>query len=304
MKISVIIVTYNRKELLLKCVEAVVRQTLKPYKLYVIDNNSTDGTSELLKEKSVINDSGYYENVLIEYIKLPFNGGGSMGFYEGLRVASDETDSIGFWVMDDDGIPKDDCLYELSRYLNRYDYISPIVADINDCENMAFSELTVKDFIQSRSKDGDIIFGVANPFNGILFSRGFIRNVGFPNKEMFIWGDEINYDLRGRQLGMPPVAICKAMHFHPKNRAAFSRPFMFGLKKVVFVDNKMKMYCRCCNAIYNFKLGKRYLQIVKEFILYNWLFCFSFHSWSWVRLYNTAFVNGLLGRFGGHKKYM
>lgn len=304
MKIATIIVTFNRKDLLLRSIDAVLRQTYLPTKVYIIDNCSTDGTSDLLLEKGIINESGVYNDIELEYIKLPMNGGGSMGFHEGLRIANESRKFDAFWVMDDDGMPHKDCLKELVVCLSQSDYISPIVADIENKERMAFRDCAIQQFVESQSENGNMIRGAANPFNGILYSKRFIETVGYPEKDMFIWGDEINYDLRGRLLGMPPSIACKAIHYHPRNRAQHSQAFFFGLKKVVFVDCKWKMYCRCCNAIYNYKLGGRFTQIVKEFMLYNWLFGITMHSLSWLKLYNTAFLNGWRGIFGGHKKYM
>ena len=49
MKIAVVIPTYNRKEVLVKCLEAVAGQTLRPECIYVVDNHSTDGTPDLLR---------------------------------------------------------------------------------------------------------------------------------------------------------------------------------------------------------------------------------------------------------------
>jgi len=51
---SVIITTYNRKELLPKAIESVLNQTFNDFELLVIDNGSTDGTPDVVR---VINDS-------------------------------------------------------------------------------------------------------------------------------------------------------------------------------------------------------------------------------------------------------
>lgn len=303
--VATIIVTYNRKNSLLKCIEAVCLQSRQPDIIYIIDNNSNDGTDKLLKSKGLINSSQKYKNINLKYVRLPINGGGSMGFYEGLKRAYTEDKCDYYWVMDDDGEPHPNCLQELINHRQLGEYLSPLVVDIESRKTMAFGKAySIEQFISEKSANGDIIYGSANPFNGILYSKKYLDNVGYPEPKMFIWGDEINYDLRGRLKGMPPITICKAIHFHPRNRAQHSPLFFFGLKKVIWVDCKWKMYCRCCNAIYNYKLSKNYIQIIKEFFLYNYFFLLSMRSWSWVKLFNTAFINGLKGKFGGYRKYM
>ena len=49
-KVITIVVTYKRKELLSKVLNAIANQTHLPEKLLVIDNNSNDGTKELVEE--------------------------------------------------------------------------------------------------------------------------------------------------------------------------------------------------------------------------------------------------------------
>lgn len=305
MKVVAIIVTYNRKNLLLHCIDAIYAQCKKPDAIYIIDNNSTDGTYVLLHEKGIVNGNNEYNGISLIYVQLPINGGGSMGFHEGLKRVHNEGVYDYYWVMDDDGEPHPNCLKELLDHLTMGEYLSPLVVDIENKTSMAFGDgEPIETFVSKRSVDGEVIVGIANPFNGILYSKRFLEEVGYPERDMFIWGDEVNYDLRARQKGFAPTVICKAMHFHPKNRASHSKPFFFGMKKVIFVDNKWKMYCRCCNAIHNYKLAGSYIQIIKEFCLYNWLFLFTNFRLDWVVLYNKAFFNGMRSRFGGHKKYM
>lgn len=50
MKATVVIVTYNRLELLKECLQCVENQTVKFDNVVVVDNKCTDGTSEFLKE--------------------------------------------------------------------------------------------------------------------------------------------------------------------------------------------------------------------------------------------------------------
>ena len=49
--ITTVIVTYNRKALLARCLTAVAGQSRKPENILIIDNASTDGTRELLQSE-------------------------------------------------------------------------------------------------------------------------------------------------------------------------------------------------------------------------------------------------------------
>ena len=50
MKISVIIPTYNRIFFLKRSVNSVLKQTLKPHEIIIVDDGSSDGTSSMIKE--------------------------------------------------------------------------------------------------------------------------------------------------------------------------------------------------------------------------------------------------------------
>ena len=76
-KVEAVVVTYNRKEMLIQCLDAILNQTSEVDKVIVIDNNSTDNTPDYLKEK------GYLDNEKIFFQKLEKNTGGAGGFYKG-----------------------------------------------------------------------------------------------------------------------------------------------------------------------------------------------------------------------------
>ncbi len=102
--VCAVVVTYNRKHLLLECLEAIRRRTRQVDGIYIIDNASDDGTPELLKENGYIpelppfNLSEPYEiehriNNLVDgntinvfYVRMPENTGGAGGFYEKVRL--------------------------------------------------------------------------------------------------------------------------------------------------------------------------------------------------------------------------
>lgn len=98
--VCAVVVTYNRKNLLLECLEAIRRQTRPVDAIYIIDNASTDGTPEVLKENGYIpelppfNLSEPYEiehkisnlvdgnPINVFYVRMYENTGSAGGFYE------------------------------------------------------------------------------------------------------------------------------------------------------------------------------------------------------------------------------
>lgn len=74
------IVTFNRKALLTRTLGALYRQTCSVDKVLVIDNASTDGTANLLREQ------GYLIKENFEYQQLKTNTGGAAVFIRELKL--------------------------------------------------------------------------------------------------------------------------------------------------------------------------------------------------------------------------
>ena len=51
MKISVVIPTFNRISLVERAIDSVLKQSLNPYEIIVVDDGSDDGTSEMINNK-------------------------------------------------------------------------------------------------------------------------------------------------------------------------------------------------------------------------------------------------------------
>jgi GT2 family glycosyltransferase len=109
-----IVVTYNRKNFLLKCLKALLNQC-PPCDIVVVDNASTDGTQNLLSEGGLLN------HPQLHYVRLKANIGGAGGFHYGLQYAFYRSWEW-FWLMDDDALPEETALANLLKNAeNPYD---------------------------------------------------------------------------------------------------------------------------------------------------------------------------------------
>ena len=110
MKITAVIVTYNRVELLRKSVAHLLAQSRKPDSILIVDNASSDETEafccELMKERKEI-----------EYLRLLENTGGAGGFYTGIKVAI-KRGADYIWGMDDDAFAQREALEKIVTLLD------------------------------------------------------------------------------------------------------------------------------------------------------------------------------------------
>lgn len=83
MKLSIIIPVYQVKNTLRRCVESVLNQSFRDWQILLIDDASTDGSSEICDELS-------YQNQRIQVIHLKQNSGLSAARNAGLKKAKGE----------------------------------------------------------------------------------------------------------------------------------------------------------------------------------------------------------------------
>ncbi len=191
-KICAIVVTYNRKELLVECIEALLKQTYKLHEILIIDNASADQTYERILECKLL------ENPIISYKNTGANLGGAGGFNFGIKEAYQGKSNL-FWIMDDDTIATDTALEELMKvYINVNDkklgYLCSNVkwTDGNAC-NMNIPHKTDR-WIDTVDKGYMEI--IKCTFVSVLIKRNVVKRVGLPIKEFFIWGDDTEYTRR------------------------------------------------------------------------------------------------------------
>ena len=203
-QVATIIVTFNRKELLIQCIEAIYSQKFRPTIIYIIDNQSTDGTYEFLKEKGILTDEQIYNDISLKYIQLPVNGGGSMGFYKGLKQAYQDGPYDYYWVMDDDVLPEVNCLEIL---LEGMDENHKVCIPNRTCENFkdnAVIKMNFDNFFK-RVEDKQVISDFTGKekievvdfaFEGPLFNSEILSEIGLPDDKYFLLFDDSDYAYR------------------------------------------------------------------------------------------------------------
>jgi GT2 family glycosyltransferase len=105
-KVIAVVLTYNRKELVADCLRASLAQTDPPDQVFVLDNGSSDGTRDFLRERGILSDPR------IVYFTVKENIGPAPGFDVLTRLAFD-AGCDWIWMMDDDAIPSPNALEQL-----------------------------------------------------------------------------------------------------------------------------------------------------------------------------------------------
>ncbi|MCE5199501.1 MAG: glycosyltransferase family 2 protein [Armatimonadota bacterium] len=123
--ISVVVCTWNRCELLRRCLTSLCKQTINPsnYEVVVVDNNSTDETPSVVREMTVGTP------VKILYVRETRQGL-SIARNRGVEISRGEY----VWFVDDDAVARPDALQLLFRALKETtaDIIGGRVVDVSN----------------------------------------------------------------------------------------------------------------------------------------------------------------------------
>ena len=215
-KTAAVVVTHNRLDLLKRCLEGVRAQSTCPESIVVVNNASSDGTSEWLEKQ------GGLEVIIQE------NLGSAGGQAAGIERAKGIGASF-FWLMDDDGCPDRRCLEELLTVRERLDLdvVGPVVyeASLDECfrfipKGRGREYLTERASTVIRLFPAYFPFG-ASAFHGLLVPDYVISKAGSVRKDMFIWGEDYEFIHRIASVGFKCGVVTTAFFRHPKSS---SRP--------------------------------------------------------------------------------
>ncbi len=234
MRVITAILTYNRYSLLKRCIKYVRNQSVSHSDLIIINNGSTDKTSEYLN----------YNN--IKEIKL--NKGGSA---QGWNAAIDYSIKFNYdfiWLMDDDGYPDQSALEKILENFDKDTIcISSIVLNELNNSKLVFPLPKLKNKlpnlfnkVQNYKYYEDVpngLYPFAHLFNGCLIDVKKVSQLGGINTNFFHHGVEL--DLYYRMLKSFNVYTLKsAKHFHPDvSKREISKMWVFYYLKNSIIIN-------------------------------------------------------------------
>ena len=189
--VAVVVVTFNRADLLAGMLDGLAAQTRRPDGVYVIDNASSDHTRKVLERH-------HGGDLPLKVTHSPDNLGGAGGFHLGLQQAyADGFDRI--WLMDDDVVPAPDCLAVLmardeeclmavredtagrlvEKAALRFDLTNPLA--IKPKTAMVETTYGSRDAMPERVELENVAF------EGFMVHRSVVARIGLPDPSYFIF---------------------------------------------------------------------------------------------------------------------
>jgi len=179
--------TYNRKESARRCLQAIRAQTMALSTILVVDNASTDGTSQMLAQQ--------FPDVLV--YRTAENTGCAGAMHESLRIALTMSPEY-IWLFDDDVVAQPDCLETLvreMRLLERDPHVGVLRCMVRD------------------PNTGDL--GGGGVSHAGLLRAQMVASVKLPRSELFIELSDHHYNVMIRDAGYEILRLPVVLATHP-----------------------------------------------------------------------------------------
>jgi rhamnopyranosyl-N-acetylglucosaminyl-diphospho-decaprenol beta-1,3/1,4-galactofuranosyltransferase len=206
-RVTAVVVTYNRRELLLEALAAVHAQSHAPDAVIVVDNASADGTAAAVRAR--------YPGARLAELK--HNTGGAGGFAYGLALAlADGADLV--WLMDDDTVPEPDALRAMLGARAGHPGAPPALIASRvlwtDGRPHPMNTPRVKPFATRAERLAAAASGCqpirSASFVSILVDAVEVRRRGLPRADYFLWNDDFEFTarlLRGNSGLLCPASV-------------------------------------------------------------------------------------------------
>lgn len=304
-----VVVTYNRCRLLLECLKPLMSQTRPLERIVLIDNASTDETV------ATLTSLGLLDNPLISYTRLPHNLGGAGGFEEGVRQAMN-LNADWIWIMDDDAEVYENALERLlapgvdgnfaalanlvlgedgEPQLEHRGWLSVCGLTARAHRAIGPRELTAPSEISFCS------------FVGLAVRSSTVRQIGLPNRELFIKGDDLEYCLRVARVGPIRLVPDSLIRHKDGGNAHFEQRRSAGLQsRRVPIQRLWLSYFSVRNLVWIRRVHCG-LPLAVAWGAYQMIrhaagiLVFDDVKWTRLRFFGSAILDGLRGVFDNEK---
>lgn len=193
MKFDIVIVTYNSKKWMENCINSIENQKqfeLKNLNLYIVDNNSKDGTQDYIKQRA--------KNTKIGKIEL-IDTGKNLGFGKANNYGFEKGNSEYVFFLNPDTELMEDTMYELEKDIE------------NSNKDFGMWECRQKPY--EHPKMYDILTGETTWASGACFvaKRDVFKLVGGFDKNIFMYAEDVdlswNVRLHGYKIKYVPKAV-------------------------------------------------------------------------------------------------
>jgi rhamnopyranosyl-N-acetylglucosaminyl-diphospho-decaprenol beta-1,3/1,4-galactofuranosyltransferase len=212
LKIACVIVVYNNGDNIGRLLETLFGQSKELEEIVVVDNASSDATSEIVKQK--------FPQVTL--VANACNTGVGGGYAQGLEYAY-QKGYEWIWLLDGDSLPHTSALEELAKAFSALKPVYPKIGILASCPVSPSTKERYSGFLW-RGRFVALpkaLVGCQEPFpvdsvisSGSLVSHRVIEDVGLPRADFFMDFVDHEYNLRVRRDGYEIMFVPASIIYH------------------------------------------------------------------------------------------
>jgi GT2 family glycosyltransferase len=262
-RVVAVVVTYNRRELLLESLAALEAQSRRPDLVIVVDNASTDATAEAVAGRPV------------ELHVLGRNTGGAGGFAYGMAAALRQGADL-IWLMDDDTVPEPDALAALLDARTQYAGPAPALVASRvvwtDGRDHPMNTPRPKPLVSAGERAAaeavQCIPVRSASFVSVLVDAAQCRQRGLPVADYFLWNDDFEFTtrlLRGNVGLLSPqsVVVHKTKTFGSTDADPGER-FFFEVRNKIWMLTRSRSLAPLERLLYTGATLRRWLRTIRR----------------------------------------
>ncbi len=247
-KVFIVILNYNRKDFLKKCLDSVYKTTYPNFEVVLVDNNSKDGSLEMAM-------TGYSRFI---FIKNEENLGYAAGNNKGIRYALERMADYVLLLNNDVNVKENflDCLIEEAEKNSLTGILSPLIFD-GYSGKVWFSGgkidwLRMKTVHETEIKtadnfETDFISGCA-----MLVKKEVFRKIGLLDEDFFLYWEDADFSFRAKKAGFKlGVAMSSWIdHYERKKNGSNMKTYWLVLSGLIFFKKNARSFMKYWILIY------------------------------------------------------
>ncbi len=231
--VAIVVLNWNGAEDTLRCIASLARQTHPNFRILVVDNGSTDGSTERLRAL------GDRITLIESQENLGYTGGNNLAIREALKGEAGYV-----WLFNNDAVAEPDTLARLVAACEADPGIglaSPLVRDDADPALIHFAggrfDLDTPIYEPTEDLEKARAWQEADPGHmalwgtAMLARRALVEKIGLLDERIFAYWEDIDYSIRCALAGFRNVMVFDAVIFHAAKPTILSprevKPYYF-----------------------------------------------------------------------------
>jgi len=241
-KVYIIILNYNGKDFLKKCLLSVFKNDYPNFETILVDNNSTDGSFEMAK-------SAFSK---LNFIKNQENLGFSSGCNVGIRYSLERMADYVLLLNNDLEVEKDFLtrLIQVAESDEAIGVLSPLIFN-GYTKKIWFSKGKIswwrmKSIHQKTIKTNDYYKSSFIKGCSMLVKAAVFKKIGLLDEDYFLYWEDADFSLRSRKAGFKNIVVTSSWvyHFEQSQKNKDSKIYWLVISGLIFFKKNTPLILR------------------------------------------------------------